>query len=636
MKNKVISLLLACLIIKFIFAPVLAVDYYSTFISRINTIKGNVADMKNEYGTILTEHSDVIESLNVENKENIITLADNLMTNDIKAKINSIKLELEASNMAGAPEVLEAISKLENDSKDVIEDNKDVIEDLKDDYANMTIDEIRQVVKKVNEISQSLGDSKNPNAAYEKLTTIYDEAHIMGIGINDKIETILCNNVDTFKEVITLDILKQTLNSVKNKDRDMFVNTLDNTLKKATNESSVRASLNDVKSDIMALKEKLLEAGSIEETTLIAFNDNQKQAIADKVKAIENDYIDFGKVVLNYHTNNYVGVLFELAYDEDADEIIEYANELLDYAEAYEENYKGKSVFQKIRSLELPSDVEDVVKKTEILVALGFIDISDYYDDYLYNKFATEINNNIEHLADEVIEYIDHVDISMRKEVTNAIKGKSPDIAQVDVKNINIERFTTIDNLKSLKARLDSQVVSKNVKLQEKQGIVNQAANYTYNIFYESILDSIEKIMGLENEKSNKAYEYNSTRKSILADSFFSKSTVPNDLGIPDGYESIVSYSNIVNGKIKTGSVMTITFSDTVTEDYTYAVLGDVYADGKINSQDYVAIRNYIMGTDNLQEINKIAADTYRNGKVNSQDYVKIKNYIMNNESITL
>ena len=142
--------------------------------------------------------------------------------------------------------------------------------------------------------------------------------------------------------------------------------------------------------------------------------------------------------------------------------------------------------------------------------------------------------------------------------------------------------------------------------------------------------------MALEGEKVGKTYEFNSVRLFILADNFVSKNVVADGLGIPDKYASIISYSNILNNKIKTGSTMTITLSDTVSEDYTYAVLGDVYADGKINSQDYVAIRNYIMEVDNLGEINKIAADTYRNGTINSQDYVKIKNYIMNNESIKL
>ena len=58
---------------------------------------------------------------------------------------------------------------------------------------------------------------------------------------------------------------------------------------------------------------------------------------------------------------------------------------------------------------------------------------------------------------------------------------------------------------------------------------------------------------------------------------------------------------------------------------------GDVNKDGRITSSDYVLIKNYIMGTNSLDETAKQAADYNLDGKITSSDYVLIKDYIMSN-----
>jgi hypothetical protein len=93
------------------------------------------------------------------------------------------------------------------------------------------------------------------------------------------------------------------------------------------------------------------------------------------------------------------------------------------------------------------------------------------------------------------------------------------------------------------------------------------------------------------------------------------------------------------SGKEKTDSILAtgdkvIIKSGNETKTYSIVIYGDTNGDGKINAQDYVKIKNYIMGN-SLGSVYKEAADADKNGKVNAQDYVKVKNYIMGNTTIT-
>ena len=81
---------------------------------------------------------------------------------------------------------------------------------------------------------------------------------------------------------------------------------------------------------------------------------------------------------------------------------------------------------------------------------------------------------------------------------------------------------------------------------------------------------------------------------------------------------------------LKTGDVLTIT-DNIKTLSYTISIKGDVDGDGKISSNDYVKIKNYIMEASGSElDVSKsVAADIDNNGAIGSADYVKIKNIIM-------
>lgn len=71
-------------------------------------------------------------------------------------------------------------------------------------------------------------------------------------------------------------------------------------------------------------------------------------------------------------------------------------------------------------------------------------------------------------------------------------------------------------------------------------------------------------------------------------------------------------------------------------EKYTIVKLGDVSGDGEIKSKDYMMIKNYIMGTLTLTDVQKKAADVSKDEEIKSKDYMMIKNHIMGTAAITL
>ena len=195
------------------------------------------------------------------------------------------------------------------------------------------------------------------------------------------------------------------------------------------------------------------------------------------------------------------------------------------------------------------------------------------------------------------------------------------------------KRFTTITKIQALKKRVEDVGLSKFESITEKIDLVAPVA---YDIFYSNIVMSIEKTMGLEKEKSNKEYEFNETRGYILTASFMNSTSIYSKLGIPSANKNVLSFKKLASSKIKTLSTMTITLGENIEETYTYAVLGDVYADGMVDARDYMMIKNQIMEKETLDAIRLLAADTYRDNGIDARDYMMIKNQIMDKDKISL
>ena len=81
---------------------------------------------------------------------------------------------------------------------------------------------------------------------------------------------------------------------------------------------------------------------------------------------------------------------------------------------------------------------------------------------------------------------------------------------------------------------------------------------------------------------------------------------------------------------IGTGATLTIYSNETTVDaKFTMFVKGDVNGDSNITASDYVLIKNSIMGTNNLTDIQKLGADVNGDSNITASDYVLIKNHIM-------
>ncbi|MCD7840394.1 MAG: dockerin type I domain-containing protein [Erysipelotrichaceae bacterium] len=90
----------------------------------------------------------------------------------------------------------------------------------------------------------------------------------------------------------------------------------------------------------------------------------------------------------------------------------------------------------------------------------------------------------------------------------------------------------------------------------------------------------------------------------------------------------------ITTGTVSTGMTMTLK-TNKVTNTYTFVIRGDVSGDGKINSLDYIKIRNYIMNSTSLTAAQKLAADANNDSYISSKDYIRVRNTIMKTATIT-
>lgn len=632
MKQKITKMFLACLMIIPVFTSVFAISS-EDLMARLDGIIADVDAMKDEYNDILETYPDVIDSLSSENKAKAEDLANNLLADDVEDTVKAIKAELKASTVQDADKVLAAIEDLQADAEKLIEDNKDVVEEVKTGYSDMSTTEVQQVIEKVKDVVESLGMEVDTTDTYNKLMKILEDAHGIALDINTKLRAIIRDNVATFESALTKELIKEVLTEVKAKDQEAVIDTLIKALDNADGGAQVKAWLKEVKVDAKELKAKLMELKNLSEQDLLMFTDTQKTAVSNKLKKIEKDYIDFAKVVIDDSAENYMKVVINLGYNEPVDKMIEYANEALDYYAEYKDTVKDLANKETMIS-KLPEDMKDLAEKAGLMVALGFVDTSDYNKEYVTNNFQTQIDNMTEFIAEEFVDYLDHIDSVMKGEIADELSlNNSASTTQKNIIAINSARFTTLDNIKALKTRIFTELLADQA---ETKAEISKVMPYVYDIYNENILSTIETIMSLENEKKDKEYEFNSGRLMLLTDSFMAKDKIAKTLGIPTANMNVVTYKGLANNKIKTGSSMTITLSENVFGTYQYAVLGDVYADGVINSRDYMAIKNQIMGDDELKTINKMAADTYRDNSISSRDYMVIKNYIMDDKEISL
>ena len=153
--------------------------------------------------------------------------------------------------------------------------------------------------------------------------------------------------------------------------------------------------------------------------------------------------------------------------------------------------------------------------------------------------------------------------------------------------------------------------------------------NHVINVVYEG-----EHVFGLSKlvkDDVNKILE-NITVNTKVKD-LYSTTTNNDDLEIYTSKNVLIYSKDIVDDStlLSTGQYVTF-YSGGNKLKYIISVLGDTNGDSKINSLDYVKIKNHIMETKEIEGQEYLSAADYNTDKkISSLDYVKIRNYIMSN-----
>lgn len=629
MKSKLTKMLLACAVTLFFGTSVFAMTY-TEMSNKLDSIKLDINDMKQEYETVLTTYPDVVNSLSAESKAVLESLTSNLMADDIKSKLNAVKAELSASTVQNADKVLAAVTDIENDGKSLLDENKDVIEEMKSSYENLTVSEAKQLVNKATEITKSLGVEKDTTTAYNSMIGILNDVHTKAKDINTAIENVLKNEEVAIKNAVTVKNIEDVFDAIKTKSQENVIDAIIKAIDGAEGTANFKNELSSLKSQAKSLKDKLYEIENLDEEAIMLFSDSQKQGVSDKIVQIEREYIDFAKKVINSYATKYLDILVDCSKTLSVDELVDKTNKLLDYYDKYKSTINDLKSGNYITS-NLTTNQKNVIKKAGMLLAMDFVDINKYNKTYVNNNFNQEIKLLKDYAIDTAVDYIDYIDNFMKNEISNEVNSNTASVSQSNIKNINLSRFTTVANIDKLKTRVEGYISGHD----DIETYLKQGSELLNNVYYNNILDTIEKIMLLETKKEDRNYEFDSLYYKVVSASFMTPSALEDMLGIPSG-ASILTATDLAGGKLKTGSMFTIKLTDTIYQTYTTVVLGDVYADGVVDARDYMAIKNQIMGKDTLSETSLAAANTYRDTTVNAQDYMKIKNQIMEKDTISL
>lgn len=626
MKKKLTKMLMFFVVATFVSTSVFAVTS-TEMLNKVESVSQQVSDIKQEYETVLATYSELVDTLSTESQNVLKTLTDKLLAEGIKTKLDTAKVELESSSNPDADKVLAAVEKIKENADKLIAENKEILSEVQANYTNLSIDEAKQLINKVTENSKALGVEKDTTETYSLIMSILKEAHSQSLEINTQIEKALTNDEEAIKNTLTIINVEKVFEAIKTKSQKNVIEVLIEIIDDTDGTSELKQDLTAVKEQVKKLNKKLLEIDALDEEAIMLFSNDERQNIVKEVEKIEQEYVNFAKKVINNYTTKYVDTLVENMKELTLDELLDKANEVLDY---YDE---CSSVMNELKSgsflvSNLSSEQKKLAKK---VVVMEFVDTEKYNKNYLNDNFSKEIGMLKDYVLDTVVDYMDYIDTFMKNEVSKEIGLNSVPVAQLNIKNINLTRFNTIQKIKTLKLRIEGYLSE---KLDANEAL-NQGIEVIYSIYYNNILETIEKIMLLENQKQDKTFEFDSLYYRVVMSEFTKLEDIGTIIGIPEK-STILTSENLVSGKVKTGSTFTIKLSDSVYQMYTNIVLGDVYADGVVDARDYMAIKNYIMGKDSLSDITLTAADTYRDNQVNAQDYMKIKNQIMEKDTISL
>jgi len=112
-------------------------------------------------------------------------------------------------------------------------------------------------------------------------------------------------------------------------------------------------------------------------------------------------------------------------------------------------------------------------------------------------------------------------------------------------------------------------------------------------------------------------------------DSFVEGKDFTKTIGLPEESQGALEFNNLANGKVRTGSTLTIKLSEYVYQIYYYAVLGDVDGNCVVDSMDMYKVIQHILENSKLQNEFYRAGNTNDDSKIDSMDMYNIIQIIL-------
>ena len=268
--------------------------------------------------------------------------------------------------------------------------------------------------------------------------------------------------------------------------------------------------------------------------------------------------------------------------------------------------------------------------------------IQDYYNDYHLEDFNTYISGIVSDYYDSINEkyneFISYLKTLAKAKVNSKIDTYKVDLNEEDIESIavyNDKVLKLIDKVDYYETYYNNKTTSINDlikieilkdKIVGKEDEVKEYFSVLKEYIRTFLIDA--KYIELVNEEDSSYITIDHKEYLIIYDSTELDSEVVL-AKLKAVYGDLVVEKDF-SGKIGTTSKVVNKINDNVSITYTVVVKGDVYPDGKISSQDYIRIKNHIMGDKTITDkLLKIAADANSDDKISSKDYVRIKNIIM-------
>ena len=268
--------------------------------------------------------------------------------------------------------------------------------------------------------------------------------------------------------------------------------------------------------------------------------------------------------------------------------------------------------------------------------------IQDYYNDYHLEDFNTYISGIVSDYYDSINEkyneFISYLKTLAKAKVNSKIDTYKVDLNEEDIESIavyNDKVLKLIDKVDYYETYYNNKTTSINDlikieilkdKIVGKEDEVKEYFSVLKEYIRTFLIDA--QYIELVNEEDSSYITIDHKDYLIIYDSTELDSEVVL-AKLKAVYGDLVVEKDF-SGKIGTTSKVVNKINDNVSITYTVVVKGDVYPDGKISSQDYIRIKNHIMGDKTITDkLLKIAADANSDDKISSKDYVRIKNIIM-------